>query len=154
MNFIAWLFNTKKAVCPRCLGKGHVDLHDIKRLKKEMYWSPGKCAYCNGKGKVPSKLASTEIVDLAYLTTDISKEERSRILNGDEGALQRAGQHQAEIDEVVRQIEHLYYIENLESGEIAQYFLRKYGRSKCSSEEMQETIEYIEDVIKSKLSNG
>lgn len=129
-------------------------MQDIKRLKQETYWLPGKCAYCNGIGKVSSKLASTEIVDLAYLTSDISKEERKRILNGDKAALQRARQHQAEIDEVVRQIEHLYYIENLESGEIAKYFLRKYGRSKCSPEEMQETIEYIEEVIKSKLSNG
>ncbi len=45
-----------KIHCPRCLGKGHVDNvdnvdnEDIKRLKKELYWAPGPCAYCVGIG--------------------------------------------------------------------------------------------------------
>ena len=35
--------------CPRCLGKGHVDLQDIKRLRRELFWEPGPhCAYCDG----------------------------------------------------------------------------------------------------------
>jgi hypothetical protein len=35
MDFLKKLFNSPiaKKQCPRCLGKGHVDLQDIKRLK-------------------------------------------------------------------------------------------------------------------------
>lgn len=44
--------------CPRCLGKGHVDENDIKRLQRELTWLPGTCAYCDGKRKVNRKILS------------------------------------------------------------------------------------------------
>lgn len=43
---------TKFIECPRCLGKGHVDDSDIKRLDRENEWIPGPCAYCEEKGSV------------------------------------------------------------------------------------------------------
>jgi transcriptional regulator NrdR family protein len=142
----------KKVDCPRCLGKGNVDLQDIKRLHKELYWGTGKCAYCNGVGKVPSKIALSECVEITYLTTDLSKRERKKLLNGNKRALQRAKQFQTDLDEIAKQIEHLYYTENLEPDKIAEHLIEKYGRRKYSAEDIQQTIEYVEKVIKSKLS--
>jgi hypothetical protein len=39
-------------ICPRCLGKGFVDLNDIKRLGMETRWEQGACPYCGGQGNV------------------------------------------------------------------------------------------------------
>jgi hypothetical protein len=39
-------------ICPRCLGKGFVDLNDIKRLGMEKDWEQGYCQYCSGQGDV------------------------------------------------------------------------------------------------------
>jgi hypothetical protein len=41
-----------KMNCPTCIGKGFVDLNDIKRLGKEDEWEQGYCRYCRGKGDV------------------------------------------------------------------------------------------------------
>lgn len=153
MRFLSRLFNSNKVDCPRCLGKGNVNLEDIKRLKKELYWMPGKCAYCNGAGKVSPKRVSILDADTEYLTTDLPEGERKKLINGDIGALQRSKQHEAEVDKIIKQIEHLYYIENQEAEQIADYLLRKYGRLGNPSTQRQETIEYIEKVIKSKLTN-
>ena len=38
--------------CPRCYGKGFVDLNDIKRLGMEKEWKQGFCRYCEGEGEV------------------------------------------------------------------------------------------------------
>lgn len=153
MRFLSRLFNSNKVECPRCLGKGDVNLEDIKRFKKELYWVPGKCAYCNGDRKVPSKRILMVSADTEYLTTDLLESERKRLLNGDTGALQRAEEHEAEVNKIIEQIEHLFYIENQEVDQIADYLLRKYGISENSSTQRQEIMEYIEKVIKSKLTN-
>lgn len=153
MRFLSSLFNRNKIDCPRCLGKGDVDLQDIKRLKKELHWLPGKCAYCNGEGKVSSKKVSMVSVDIEYLTTDLPKGERKKLLNGDIGALQRAKAYEAGVNKFINQIEHQYYIENQEAEQIADYLFRKYPRLGNSSTERRETIDYIEKVIKSKISN-
>jgi hypothetical protein len=42
----------QKMICPRCLGKGFVDLNDIKRLGMEKDWEQGYCQYCYGDGDV------------------------------------------------------------------------------------------------------
>jgi serine/threonine protein kinase len=56
--------------CPRCIGKGHVDLSDIKRLNMELFWAPGACAYCEGKGKVSSERLNDKAIDDVNLTTE------------------------------------------------------------------------------------
>jgi hypothetical protein len=38
--------------CPRCFGKGFVDLNDIKRLGMQDFWDQGFCRYCDGQGEV------------------------------------------------------------------------------------------------------
>jgi len=139
--------------CPRCLGKGKVDHEDIKRLKKELYWAPGKCAYCNGNGKVPPDRIEQISADFEYLTTDLSSWERHKVINGDEEALKRANEFKKVIQYWVEKIETLYYLENKEPAEIADYFFHEQGRSEYSTSEKQEMIDYIEKVIKSKLKN-
>jgi serine/threonine protein kinase len=54
--------------CPRCLGKGHVDKKDIKRLNRELEWMPGTCAYCDGTGKIDDEMLLSTNVDDANLT--------------------------------------------------------------------------------------
>jgi hypothetical protein len=49
--------------CPRCMGKGNVDIDDIKRLSMEHNWSPGECIYCDGIGLVNIKITETSSVD-------------------------------------------------------------------------------------------
>jgi hypothetical protein len=39
-------------ICPRCLGKGFVDLNDIKRLDRKKDWGQGYCRYCDAQGFV------------------------------------------------------------------------------------------------------
>jgi hypothetical protein len=53
--------------CPRCYGKGFVDLNDIKRLGMEQKWGQGFCRYCEGEGKVEK--GKTKIIN--PLRTDI-----------------------------------------------------------------------------------
>lgn len=152
MGVLDWFFKNNKVQCPRCLGKGNVDSEDIRRLKKEPYWMPGKCALCRGEGKVITKVANSEIVDSGYLTLETPRAERKKLLNGDAGAMKRAKQHQTNINDLVKKIEVKFYIENLEPSEIAECLFKEYGRSEYSSEEKQELIKYIEKVINSKLS--
>jgi len=38
--------------CPRCMGKGFVDLNDIRRLDRQLEWGLGYCRYCDGQGFV------------------------------------------------------------------------------------------------------
>jgi hypothetical protein len=69
-------------ICPRCLGKGHVDEADIVRLNRTEYWAPGgPCAYCEGLGKVNSELLARVDPDDVYLTLSLSPEERERYRN-------------------------------------------------------------------------
>src|ERR1700755_974374 len=94
MNFFKRLFKrTEKAatvVCPRCLGKGRVDAEDIKRLGQQLRWAPGRCAYCNGVGRVAEDLIGRVAVNEPYLTTSLSPGERLRLFNRDAAALERS----------------------------------------------------------------
>jgi hypothetical protein len=136
--------------CPRCLGKGHVDMNDIKRLKKELFWGPGKCAYCNGIGKVPPDRIKKVSADFEYLTTDLSSIERYKIINNYEEALERAREYKEHVENFIEEIRALYYIENKEPDQIADYFTHKYGRLAFPQSKKTETIQYIDKVIKTK----
>ena len=153
MNLINRIFRRNMVDCPRCLGKGMVDLEDIKRLNKELFWAPGKCAYCNGIGKVPPDRPEKVNTDFEYLTTDLASCERHKVINGDHDALKRANEFKDLIQNIIEEIEQLYYIENKESSEIAEYIFHKQGRHVFSQSEKQELIDYIEKVIKSKLKH-
>ena len=152
MSSLADLFKRNLVECPRCLGKGQVDATDIKRLKKIGFWLPGKCAYCNGKGSVPSKRISNIAADAAYLTTTLPVTERIRLLNGDAEALQRAQEYEAAMRHFISEIENMYFIENMEPDGIAEYLLMRSGVPVADSIERSELIGYIEKVIKDKIN--
>ena len=150
MSFITKLFNTPKVDCPRCLGKGQVDWDDIKRLKKELRWIPGKCAYCNGLGKVTKKMVARVSVDSAYLTNNLPEQERKRVINSDQGALQRAKLLDAQMNDFIRQVEHLHFNGNMDAGKIAEFYLIPRIQSEVSADERTEFIEYIERIIEAR----
>ena len=151
MNWLTQLFRRETTVCPRCLGKGQVDEEDIRRLKMEAYWGSGKCAYCNGRGRVSPTHVQAIKPDLEYLTLDIAVEERRKLVEGDREALIRADEHRLFIQKLVSQIEHWYYIENRDPEDIAILIYRKQRILKFSDQEKQELVKYVEKVIQSKL---
>lgn len=59
-----------KLICPRCLGKAHVDEADIIRLKRENDWSPGPCAFCKATGEIDAEEMQDISVDDADLVYD------------------------------------------------------------------------------------
>lgn len=144
------LFNRSNIDCPRCLGKGHVDLDDIRRLKKELIWIPGECAYCNGLGKVSSKMPSKVSVDNTYLTIELPKEEKNRIANNDPYALQRADLYNKEVNRLILEIEYLHFTGKLPPSIIADFYFLSNPKSILSLGEKNEFIEYIEKIIKHK----
>jgi len=140
--------------CPRCLGKGHVDVQDIMRLKKELFWLPGKCAYCNGIGKVPPDRVEKISVDFEYLTNDLPSWERHKVINGDSDALKRASMSKAVTQKIVGLIIQQYFTENQEPKQIADHIFDNYSRLVNSPDQKQSLIEYIETVINLKKSGG
>lgn len=150
MNFINRLFNNNKIDCPRCLGKGEVNSDDIKRLKKELKWLPGPCAYCSGKGKVSSDLQSKVAVDTTYLTSDLSHEERKQLLANDEDAWERANIHDIEADNFIAEVEYLHFTGNMDSNKIAEFYLLHQAESEIDLDHKNELIDYIDRIIERK----
>ena len=149
MNLITRIFSkgAPDKDCPRCLGKGNVDWDDIKRLKKELRWLPGVCAYCNGVGKIDPKMEDTVAVDTTFLTNNLSKQERRRILNGDPAILERANLYDRHIDEFIKQICFLYFEGNLSANQIVDFFTISKSVFKAFKNEKVKLTDYIERVI-------
>lgn len=150
MCFLNRIFRRNQVECPRCLGKGNVDIDDIRRLRKELFWGPGKCAYCNGIGKVSPDRIERIKADFEYLTTDLTSSERRKIINNDQDALERANMFKAEVQRLIEEIRALYFTENKEPEEIAEHLSNKYGRLAFPPFERNQIIEYIEKVINAK----
>lgn len=151
MNFFKWLFKgTKSNVqCPRCIGKGHVDWNDIKRLNNELKWTPGKCAYCNGTGKVDPDMESKIPVDVAYLTNELPMVERKRLINNDPEAMKRAQMFNKEMNNIIEEIRDLFFIRNLEADAIAEHLLQSAPQMNYETyiKEKQALIDYINRII-------
>ena len=147
MNLISKLFNASqpKKDCPRCLGKGHVDWDDIKRLNNELKWIPGPCAYCNGVGKINPEMEHNIDVGATYLTTDLSMQERKRFMERDPDTLLRAKFQDQQFDDFIRQICFLYFQCNLNANQITEFLML----SKAVSDEYEKEIllAYIEKVV-------
>lgn len=151
MSFLGRIFRVDRLECPRCLGKGNVSTEDIKRLKKELFWAPGRCAYCNGLGKVRADRIEKLDVDVEYLTTDLPSWERDKLITGDDDAMKRAQEFKKTVLGIVEEIEHLYCIGNREPNGIAEYIFHKNNIFTYSDSEKQEMVEYVKKVINSKL---
>jgi hypothetical protein len=135
----------KKQQCPRCLGKRHVDKEDIVRLKMELFWIPGPCAYCDKKGEVDQDFINNVPADEAYLTTDLSKEERDDFIKGDISSLIKAEMIKGQIDELKNLIIAMYFNENKNSDEIVDCFMNQIQNP--DTELKNELIKFVEIVI-------
>lgn len=138
--------NKNDTKCPRCLGKGNVDLNDIERLKMQLFWRPGKCAYCNGKGKVNSEILSIISEDEVYLTTDLPKKEREVFLKNNPVSKIIAKDYAQNLELFVDEIYKLYSENKLTEKQIAEYI----DSEKLDYIIRGETIEYVKKVIKIK----
>lgn len=153
MNFLQRLFNRQPketVACPRCLGKGHVDINDIKRLGQELRWAPAKCAYCNGAGRVAVNMIGKVAADEAYLTVDLPPGERELLFAGNAGAIQRGENWKAEIEQLIMQIRVLHFEQNHSAEEIANFLLGSYmvaPRGFDVKKYKKELIDYIKKVI-------
>lgn len=147
------LFKSGKE-CPRCLGKGFVDENDIVRLGMELMWTPGKCAYCSGKGRVDLDMDKKLPVDTAYLTTDLPKTDRNKLIRGDLDALEQAYKYTKHIDIIISQICYLHFTCHLDTKQIAGLFILATPEEEKSEREMDEHIKYIDRVIQNRIQKN
>ncbi len=152
MGFFENLFQSKKVECPRCLGKGDVDLEDLKRLGMELKWATGPCAYCQGKGEVSEKMKSRIAVDCTYLTHDISAVERRRLINKDADALRRAEYYEASVENQIKQIVYLYEEGKMKPNEIMEFFFLNETEQDDLEESKSEFLDYVNRVIQLKVN--
>ncbi|WP_445711810.1 hypothetical protein [Flavobacterium sp.] len=141
------LFKKPTEKCPRCLGKGFVDNNDIERLNKRLEWAPGKCAYCNGKGKVHIQTISNVPVNLSYLTVERPKIERWKLLLGNKNAKKKAEIYQENINNFINDIVKQYFVINLDFETIADLHFARLKKKEVSIKERKEFLEYIEKVV-------
>lgn len=151
MNFFKQLFRRERPTvqCPRCLGKGHVDANDIKRLGNELKWLPGKCAYCGGAGAVKSDILSKVAANTSYLTLNRSKAERKRIIDGDPAALERMHIFDENVDRLNEKIKELHFNKRLTAEQIAELYLSSSSKSVTQGDRKKkiELIAYINFII-------
>lgn len=148
MSIFRALFNNhEKPVCPRCMGKGHVTEEDIIRLKRELKWIPGSCAYCNGTGKVNAEILKRVPVDLTYLSTDLTAREALKLLNGNKQALQRAEEHEQYVDSFIAEIQRYNREMDMDKLDIAEHYFKSSPDSFRSEYAKLNMIDYIEKVI-------
>ena len=151
MSFFKRLFHRKTTLiqCPRCLGKGHVDTEDIKRLGRELSWRPGSCAYCNGKGEVNADMINKVPPGEAYLTRNLSSSERQAVIDGDPEAKERMKLFKMNVDRLIQDITTLHFSRRLNSEQIAELYMESLQDLSAEdyAQEKKDLITYINKVI-------
>ena len=146
--FLSKLFHrTPKVECPRCLGKGFVDLADIERLDRKFKWLPGPCAYCSGKGKVPEDRPEKVPVNTTFLATNLPASELKRLFNGDVNALNRAKEYEKHLDDLILEIRRLHFVEGWDRGKMLDYYFSKYAASLNNEYHKNEFSNFINLVL-------
>ncbi|GAA4823130.1 hypothetical protein [Algivirga pacifica] len=133
--------------CPRCLGKGHVDWDDIKRLKQELRWRPGRCAYCNGTGKVEATQIEKVAVDNTYLTTTRSEKERNLLLNNDTDTLEKGALLEQKTETFIEEVKYLHFIGQLSPSQIIDFYAIQFKDNKVGVAWKSDMLQYIEKII-------
>jgi hypothetical protein len=153
MNFLNRFFRkpNNDTQCPRCLGKGHVDAQDIRRLGQELKWMPGTCAYCNGKGSVAADMVEKIAADTAYLTTDISERERQKLIDGNHEAIERGLARDRFYDGFIQEIVYRHFTAGMDEGSLADFLLAphmdKFPNDHTYQSEKAQLLDYIKRVI-------
>ncbi|MCB0823220.1 MAG: hypothetical protein KDC09_11020 [Bacteroidales bacterium] len=124
-------------------------------MNKELYWLPGKCAYCNGKGKVNPGLISKVSPDSSYYTVSLSKDERRRIKQKDQFALERANNYNKQVENFIKQIEYLYFAGGLDVQQIVDFYMISQPNEDFVDDEGRkvELIDYITKVVDKRTNN-
>ena len=133
--------------CPRCLGKGHVDIQDIKRLRRELFWEPGPCAYCDGKKVVELNFATNINADDWFITSDVDQELLQRYLDKDQKVIAEAREMEENIKLIANFIYNLYINEDKNREEIVNLLIQDIKITK------KEAADYVDHVIKLIFSN-
>jgi len=154
MTIFNFLFRKSNTECPRCLGKGFVDLDDIRRLNKVLKWTPAPCAYCLGSGKVATEMLSKVPVDYTYLTIDLPESEMDKIKEGDEETLEKGRIHELFLDDLIKYIEQQYLNNKMDAESIADLYLSTKDETALFSLERKNLIQYIEKIIQLKDHNA
>lgn len=159
MSFFKNLFNGKDIECPRCLGTGFVDENDIKRLKKELIWEPGICAYCYGTGKVKKKQISRVPVDLTILSLDMDGELphdllREKLIEGNADLIYESKLMDDEAKLFIKEVEFLYFNANLDVDVISKFFMITINEEDFEEKEKEDLRNYIKKIIEFKKSNS
>jgi hypothetical protein len=152
MNLFERIFRKPNLECPRCLGKGKVDWEDIRRLNKQLKWQPGKCAYCNGRGKVTSEIKNKISADNTYLTINLNIFEKNKLKNGDIETVKKAEMYEKFLNDLISYIEHKFLVEQLDVDSIADLYLSTELESKIFEIKKDDLVNYIEKVIDMKKS--
>lgn len=86
-------------------------------------------------------------VDTTYLTDDLPAEERQLLINGDRGALLRAGSYDSGIDALVQQIRYLRDRARLDASSIVEFFQISSPELRDDEKARVEFSEYVDKVI-------
>jgi DnaJ-class molecular chaperone len=131
--------------CPRCLGKGHVDDEDIRRLNMKGDWIPGKCMYCYGNGKVLQRMIEKVPVDEYYLNTSLDEASRKRFLEEDPRELSRAVQVKTYNAMLKDKVLELHTLQDMSPEKIANELIM--GRYGIPASDRELILEWIKSVV-------
>ncbi|MDF0719798.1 hypothetical protein P0M11_07260 [Kaistella sp. PBT33-4] len=147
MLLLELIFQKPNIQCPRCLGKGNVDDQDIARLRKQLFWQPGKCAFCNGKGKTYEAVINQIPEGLSYLHCHLSAIERWRLINGNKNAFERAKEYEELVKNLAYSFAKQYYDEGADVRKIAETYFSEVAKTKANDEEKNNLARYIDKVV-------
>ncbi|MBZ4036999.1 hypothetical protein K6T82_19690 [Flavobacterium sp. 17A] len=147
-------FKRSNVKCPRCLGKRFVDWEDIRRLNRQLKWTPAPCAYCNASGRVEKEMISKVAVDCMYLTIDLPESVIEKIKEGDAATIEKGKQRELFVDFLIQFTEHHYLTQNMDAENIANLYLATEAKTANFSVTKPELIKYIQGVIELKKSTS
>ena len=124
--------------CPRCLGKGEVDKHDVIRLRRIFFWMPGPhCAFCNGLKRVEFSFASRFNADDWFITSDLSLEMYQKYIDKDPELLAQLEAHEHYITSISNLIIQYHYRLKLSKEDTRKIILDSFGSNNA---ELNNTI--------------
>ncbi|MFN0203769.1 MAG: hypothetical protein ACKVTZ_19735 [Bacteroidia bacterium] len=133
----------QQETCPRCLGKGHVDDLDIKRLKRELEWNSGGCAYCQGLGSVSIEMIRNVAADEEYLVLNLDERSRTRFLNKNPDELRKAAQQKLITEEIINRIVYLSKNQGLSSSEVTNMLIKEYLFEEGNPNELEKWVKKV-----------
>lgn len=145
-------FRRSTVKCPRCIGKGFVDLDDIRRLNRQLKWVPAPCAYCDATGRVEKEMLSKVAVDCMYLTIDLPETVIEKIREGDAETIEKGKQREIFVNHLIQYAEHHYLTQNMDAESIANQYLENEAEKASFAVTRSELIKYIHGVIELKKS--